>query len=72
MTAIAYDGPIPPANCIQTRFAQYSMHEDRADDDGLLYKCRGGSAVFWPIWGDGNDAVKIDNYHTDPKLRVIR
>lgn len=62
-TATAYDGHFPPEHCLQERYAQY---EGR---DGLLYKLRGGSGVFWCISGE---SWLIANWHTDPHLRVIR
>lgn len=63
MTAVAYKGPIPPKNCIQERYAQYD------ERDGLLYKIRGGDAVFW---GADGKALYINRWSTDEKLRLIR
>jgi hypothetical protein len=49
MTAIGYTGPIPPAACIQSRLA----HD--GETVGMLYKIRGGGAVFDPS-NDGKHA----------------
>lgn len=42
-TATEYKGPIPPPDCIQSRFGADGSHI------GILYKQRGGGAVFEPF-----------------------
>lgn len=44
-TFTAYTRPMPPENCIQSQFA---LHQGNL---GIVYKLRGGSAVFDPLGG---------------------
>lgn len=63
MSAVGYDGPYPPKDCIGSRFAQY---EER---DGILCMVMGGDAVFSYINGE---MVWIERWRHEPELRLIR